>query len=380
MKISEKPEWGALATFVPNKDLPVYNWFYYKEGFSRDLVSRLIERFKIEKGQTVLDPFCGSGTTLLACREAGINSVGFDVHPVAIFAARVKTGRYEAGELKDVAKSLLKIRFQRPEIDIRSHIVRGAFNIHTLEDVLFFRNEIMAMEDAGIRDFFILALMNVAIKCSYAWKDGAVIKMRKHPVPPLRDILRRQLFRMIGDCGRFPKTKALCEAEIGDARRMKLKDNSIDAVITSPPYLNKIEYTKVYSIEEELFFEKKGVPSLRSYIGSEDDRVIDEENKIESIIDANDLPLPAKAYFNDMYEAIKELQRVCKNPAKVGIVVGNGCFPTGVVESDIILSKIAEKLGFDAQEILVLNKRWCTRNRVEKVGITRESLLIWEKR
>lgn len=380
MKISEKPEWGPLATFVPNKDLPVYNWFYYKEGFSRDLVAKLIERFKIEKGQTVLDPFCGSGTTLLACREAGINSVGFDVHPVAIFAARVKTGRYEAEKLKEVAKSLLKIRFQRPEIDIRSHIVRRAFNIHTLEDVLFFRNEIMAMEDAGIRDFFILALMNVAIKCSYAWKDGAVIKIRKHPVPPLRDILRRQLFRMIGDCGRFPKTKARCEAEIEDARRMKLKDNSIDAVITSPPYLNKIEYTKVYSIEEELFFEKKGVPSLRSYIGSEDDRVIDEENKIENITDANDLPLPAKAYFNDMYEAIKDLQRVCKNPAKVGIVVGNGCFPTGVVESDIILSKIAEKLGFDAQEILVLNKRWCTRNRVEKVGITRESLLIWEKR
>lgn len=373
------PGWGPLATFVPNKRQPVYNWFYYKEGFSRDLVFRIIEKFKLKKGESVLDPFCGSGTTLLACMQRGINSVGFDVHPVAAFAARVKTGRYDTGKLRDSAKALLKIKFQRPEIEIRNGLVKRSFNRHTLEDALFFRNEIMAMDDAEIRDFFLLALMNVTMKCSYVWKDGAVLKIKKHPVPPLRNMLRRQLNRMTKDVEHFERTDAECDAEAGDARRLKIESNTFDAVITSPPYLNKIEYTKVYHIEEELFFQHSKTPALRSYIGREDEKVIHEESKLENIMEGVDLPLPAKAYFNDMFEVIKELHRVCRKDARLGIVVGNGCFPDGVVESDIILSRMAEKLGFKAEEILVLNKRWCTKNRVEKVGVARESLLVWRK-
>ena len=92
-KIENKFEWGELATFVPNKPLPIYNWFYYKEGFSRELVLRLLEKFKA-KG-TVLDPFCGVGTTNLACREKGIDSVGFELSPLALFAAKAKTSDYD---------------------------------------------------------------------------------------------------------------------------------------------------------------------------------------------------------------------------------------------------------------------------------------------
>ena len=62
-------ESGKEATFVPNKQLPVYNWFYYKEGFSRDLVFSLIEQFGLGTDSVVLDPFAGSGTTLLVCRQ-----------------------------------------------------------------------------------------------------------------------------------------------------------------------------------------------------------------------------------------------------------------------------------------------------------------------
>ncbi|UCD02785.1 MAG: hypothetical protein JSV63_03305 [Candidatus Aenigmatarchaeota archaeon] len=94
MIMKEKPGWGSLATFIPNKKLPIYNWFYYKEGYSRDLVFRLIDRFRIGHGDTVLDPFCGVGTTMLACKQKGIRSIGFDVQPPAIFSSMVKTSDY----------------------------------------------------------------------------------------------------------------------------------------------------------------------------------------------------------------------------------------------------------------------------------------------
>jgi len=375
----EMPAWGPLATFIPNKCLPVYNWLYYKEGFARDLVFKMLEKFHVEKGSMVLDPFCGSGTTLLACREKSIDSIGFDTHPVALFAATVKTRSYEKEVLRKALDGMMSRGFRKPQMPGLSPLVRRAFNTHTLDDVIFFRNEIMSLEDSEIRDFFMLGLMNVAMKCSYAWKDGAVIKIRKHPVPPLRKLLKRQLIRMIKDAGKVQKSECKTLVQAGDARRMNIPEDSIDAVITSPPYLNKIEYANIYTIEEELFFEKRDVAYLRSFIGVRDEKIMDEQKKLDPFIDTSNLPVAAIAYFSDMLEVIKELHRVCREGARLAVVVGNGCFPEGVVDSDVVLSQMAEKLGFRANEIIVLNKRWCTRNRVEKVGMTRESLLVWEK-
>lgn len=381
MIMKDRLGWGPLATFVPNKREPIHNWFYYKEGFSHGLVSKLIGEFGLGEGNTVLDPFCGAGTTLLACKQAGIGSVGFDVHPVAVFAARVKTADYDAERLKEAAKELLKRRFSKPDIDARNPLIRRAFNRHTLDDVYFFRDAIISIDDRRARDFFLLALMNVTMKCSFAWKDGAVIKIRKHPVPPLRSLLRRQIHRMMKDLkksGGVPGN-AKTIAESGDARKMKLPDGSVDAVITSPPYLNKIEYTRIYSIEEELFFRERSKPALRSYIGVEDEKMLQGKSRLDKVMDTDGLPASAIAYFSDMHDAIREMHRVCKPGARLGIVVGNGCFPGGVVDSDVILSRIAEKAGFEANEILVMNKRWCTKNRVEKVGIARESLILWTR-
>ncbi|UCD02770.1 MAG: hypothetical protein JSV63_03225, partial [Candidatus Aenigmatarchaeota archaeon] len=281
--------------------------------------------------------------------------------------------------LEDAGKDVLKSKFSKPDPGELSPLTKRAFNRHTLEDVLFFREQIKKIQDNKIRDFLMLALINVAMKCSYAWKDGAVIKIRKHPVPPLRKLLSRQLRFMLKDLKRSETTDAECIVGFGDARKMKLANESIDSIITSPPYLNKIEYSRIYSIEEELFFRDMGLPPLRSHIGTRPEKVLQERNRLQDITDGAGFNPQTIAYFNDMYEVIKEFSRVCRPGARLGIVVGNGCFPEGVVDSDVILSRISEHVGFSPREILVLNKRWCTRNRVEKVGITRESLLIWEK-
>src|ERR1700690_3890488 len=76
--IEHRLDWRQLVTYVPNKKLPLYNWFKFKEGFSRDLVVRLFKEFAVRKGETIFDPFAGCGTTLLAGKEFGINGVGID--------------------------------------------------------------------------------------------------------------------------------------------------------------------------------------------------------------------------------------------------------------------------------------------------------------
>ena len=82
----------AVAPVRPQKILngEVHNWYRIILGYSDHLVSQLINQFKIQEGEWVLDPFCGSGTTLVECLKRGINAVGVDANPSSCFAARVK--------------------------------------------------------------------------------------------------------------------------------------------------------------------------------------------------------------------------------------------------------------------------------------------------
>ena len=248
-KLTERLSWGALATFVPNKELPIYNWYFYKEGFSAELVERLLEELGVRSGQTVLDPFSGSGTTLRACAERGVAAVGFDALPVNAFASRVKCRSYDREVLRAAAKELFRARFSRPDLREALPIMRSGFERHALEDVLFFRKAVAAVEPAEARELLLLALVNAAMKASWIWKDGGVLKVREHPVPPFRRLYERIAFRFIREAAEAPAITADVQASEGDARRLPLAAGSCDAVITSPPYLNNIDYIKVYAVE-----------------------------------------------------------------------------------------------------------------------------------
>lgn len=353
-KVEERLEWRELATFVPNKPLAIYNWFYYKEGFSKQLIDILINMFKLKQGDTVLDPFCGSGTTLLACKQRSINSAGLDVLPTAVFASKVKANDYDTERLREEAKILFRKKFHRLSWEFPK-IMRAMINKYALEDIAFFCS---AMEDFENHDFFTLALMNSAIKVSYAWKDGGVIKIKKHPTPPLRKLFQRTVYRMIKDLEHQEKGSAAIQVKQCDARNMDLADSSVDAVITSPPYLNNIDYTKLYAIED-FFMKMRHVPSVRSFLGVRDG-------------------ISREAYFEDMKKVLEEMHRVLKPDSYAAIVIGNAWLGEEI-ESDFLAAYLAAEAGFDVEKILVLNKRFALEQRTTRRGLLRESLIILRK-
>jgi len=320
----EKRKLAPYLSFQPNRRAPIHWWFEYKEGFSRDLVLWLAEQFNLDQNSLVLDPFCGTGTTQLACAEMGIRAIGFDSNPLLAFVARTKLAaphyNYNRQEIERQAKRLLKEKGggERLAIPPTPAIVERGFSKWALEDLLRFRAA-MSQLDEGARDFFLLALASAAIKASWTVKDGAMIRVVKKKVPPLPIALRSQLNKMLADLKRAPKISN--GAEVGDARDMDIESDSIDAVITSPPYINKLEYTKAYAIEEWIIFEK-----------------IEEEKKV--------LGISKESYFADMEKSLGEMARVCKSGAKVAIVIGGGCFPDGVVQSDEEVARLSEKFGF----------------------------------
>ncbi len=366
---------GELATFVSNKKLGIYNWLYYKEGFSRELVFLLAKKFGLQEGQTVLDSFCGVGTTPLACKELELNCFAFDVSTVAVFAAKVKTQNYDLEKLHAAAKKLFAEKFQRIKIGELPKFIKRAFSIYALEDIIFFKTKIIELiQEKEIQDLFLLGLINASTKCTYAEKHGGAIKFnKKRHLPPFRKLFKQVMQKFFKELKSFHSSSSKIVVEKADARNLPLPENSVDAIISSPPYLNKIEYANVYAIEQNLFFNEPGKPAVRSFIGENVSQEI--KQVFEEGFDKK-LPEIAKAYFFDMNLALKEMFRVLKPKGKAALIIGQGCFPEKVIESDELLAVLAEKIGFQVQEIIVVNKRFCMRNRTEKVGVMKESIVF----
>ena len=349
MKLTSAPELKPFVTFVPNKIEPIHNWYYYKEGYSKKLVEAFLKEFDVKKGEIVLDPFCGVGTTPLACRQNNINSIGFDVSPLTVFVSDVKTRHYNLDDLEKYVRQALKWKFVKPKQIPQQKWLKKMFSPYVLEDIVFYKKKIFEIKDEKIRNFLMLGLIDAAMKCSYAYKDGAFVRVVKKGLPPLKKIFSYKIRKMLRDVREFnPESEP--QIDIADCRVLPLKDKSVDYIISSPPYLNKIEYTKIYKTEYELFFHLPE-SNIRSFIGETED-----------------------AYFEDMRKCLKEMRRVCRK--KAAIVIGGGCFPDHVVEVDVRLAEIAEEVGWKVEDIFVARNSWCTKKGNVKVGQIRESVIV----
>ena len=80
---------GAPNRMRPD-DHPVHDWYRFVLSFPPHLVREYLDRLGVQTGDTVLDPFCGTGTTLVECKKMGIDSVGLERNPMAHFASSVK--------------------------------------------------------------------------------------------------------------------------------------------------------------------------------------------------------------------------------------------------------------------------------------------------
>lgn len=364
-RIEYRKELGKMATYFGNVRLPIFNWFYYKEAFSRELVLNIIKSYNL-KG-LILDPFCGCGTTLLACSEIGIDSIGFDILPIAILSSKAKILDYDMDRLKETAKIILKKPFKSCEVSFPKYIERY-FSRNNLKDMAFFLKIIKDI-DNDMRFFFRLAFINSAIQTSYSHKDGGILKFKKRKTAPFRYVFKYNILKMIKDLKVFRHKKGKASVCFGDARTLPLDTSIISAVITSPPYLGQTDYQRVYRLEN--FFACSLNISER-FIGKE------KKGVLPSFFSQH-LPEKTKPYFFDMYKVLKEMYRVCEKDGKVCMIVANAFIDDALIECDLLLSKMAEHLGFILKKIIVLNERYALKERTKKVGILRESLIILEK-
>ncbi|PIU21459.1 MAG: hypothetical protein COT15_02220 [Candidatus Diapherotrites archaeon CG08_land_8_20_14_0_20_34_12] len=359
---------GLAVTFIPNKTIPIHNWFYYKEGYSKELVEWLIKKWKISG--KILDPFCGVGTTLLAAKELGFESIGCDVSPLAVLAAHVKTRDYNLEELKQEFSKIRGIKLM-PEGRVQAEKwMKRLFYTKTLENILIYKGEIEKIKDEKIKDFFMLALIACTDMVMLATKQGGSLRLTKKPPIPIKPIFIRKIKHMVRDLERKPVNVGQGkEPEVlqADAREMLLEKESVDCIITSPPYLNKIEYTTVYKAELGIFF-KHQETRLRAFIGEEKFQA---ENE-------TDEPLIAQAYFKDIEKVLQNCYEMLKPKGLAFFELAGACFPTHTIECDERIAEIAERIGFKLKEIVVCREIACYRI-AGNSGKVRESIVVLEK-
>lgn len=402
---SEHPSYRQLVTYVPNKTIPIYNWFKFKEGFSRQLVLNLSVKFGLKNDAIVYDPFVGCGTSLLACKELGLTAIGTDMLPVAVFVSQAKiTDWPNRDTLLRAAQKLFAIPFKTPNSTLpQIRIINLAFPAEVQEQIMFFKEQLDAFEQP-IRNFLLLGLLSILESVSLTSKDGQFLRLVDKPIPSVRDALHAMLLSMISDLSTMRafsvKAKGNASVMLGDARDLCLPANlhgNVDAVITSPPYLNRYDYSRSYVLElcllnvqshQDLVAVRHSL--LRSHIESRDhenktinlpalDEILAELHQKE--LNNERVPIMVKAYFEDMNLVIKNLATYLKPGGKVALVVANAQFAGESIPTDLFLSELAAKHGLDTEEI------WITRykgNSSQQMAIygrrpVRESIVFWKK-
>ncbi|MFQ5770428.1 MAG: DNA methyltransferase [bacterium] len=395
-----------LVTYVPNKNIPVYNWFKYKEGFSRELVFRLLKELEIEKDETVLDPFAGCGTTLLACKEFGYSAIGLEILPVAAYVAKIKLLNWpDLNILSKHIEELFKKKITTPQGQFPNvRIIDKAFSENVQNQILFYKEAIQKF-DPPARDFLMLGLISILEQISYTSKDGQFLRLVDKKIPPVKNVLERQLRQMLEDLRQqkqllFPNGNASAEIFEGDARESCLPEDywgKIAGVITSPPYLNRYDYSRTYSLElctisVETFDELRDIRHrlLRSHIESKEHKgkeidlpAIDEILKAleQKKLNNSRIPIMIRGYFEDMNLVIKNLSLYLKPGGKVALVVANARFEGEYVPTDLILCELAKQHSLETERIWITRFKGNSSQQIAKYGRqpVRETIVFWRK-
>jgi len=385
MKISEILSLGRFMTFQESKQKPFHGWFYYKEGYAPEIVDYAVKKEGLCCGDNkLLDPFCGAGTSLLAAKNLAMRGFGIDASELAVFVSRAKCANYSKEDAKEAQDFLAMLPRLKKEPGLRWGFElfdpRAAFPKRNLNEILCVRQAIIESDcSEKAKNLLLLALISILPRASVVIKDGGVLRIDKRKrAMPAKEAFKRKLKQMISDIESSQFFGPEPYVELGDARALGFEDDSFDIVVTSPPYLNNIDYSKIYGLELSLLFldpeitKKTRAHLLHSFIK---DSAVPSGIPEEAGEAGSKLPIVG-AYFADMEKVLKETQRVLKEGRSAYIVVSNSVIFKEHIMVDEILARIAERLGMDCE--IEVGAYRIADVKPQKIK-TRESIVICKK-
>lgn len=416
--------------FSVNQDLPVHRWFHFKEGFAANILTAAGVDTSIlnDEGKVFLDPFCGSGTSLLAGdiqHHWHCQRIGVEINPFLSFVTRTKTSwrDYKPDRIEELGKKILATPLKRrlprnqwPELStFHNSEMFSPSKVSALVDAV---NRIYGLTDLE-RDVLMLGIAAAAERVSFYRKDGrALRKLRsKSKIVERKNLVVDDVLRDIWSGyatdlrllqSQDDNNRGSCMVIQGDGREISFPDGleimpgQVNLIAYSPPYLNQIDYTEVYKVElwllrfvtnqEQMLSLRK--QTLRSHASvaffangtNLPEDVINSVLLAASIVEKTGTKWhlrfrdTAFGYFEDMLSSLSRQYELLVPNGQAVCVVANSSHGSKShrvpVVSDLLIARLAQSIGFEVEKLLVARKM---PRRDSINGFSRESVIILKR-
>ncbi|MBI4823720.1 MAG: hypothetical protein HY805_05765 [Nitrospirae bacterium] len=370
-----------------NKYGIVHRWYNYLEEFPYTLIEDKIKEYQIKPSSLVIDPFVGSGTTLVSANMFRCNAIGFDTNPLMVFISTVKTtweidlthlkkevykvGREFLENIKDYDKLHLKKGF----IGLMPKKELNQWLSPTLQkEVNLLKNIIDEVESPKIRNALLLALAKSCFDASYVSLCPGTTFYPFREKEEFWDLFIQKIIQVYDDLKAIQRhnhygTSTLINDTCLNADKY-IKPKSIDFIITSPPYPNDLEYTRQTRLELYLLDFVKNMGEVqqikRKMVKGSTKLIFKESNSevfaskfnevkivsdriYEQTKDKNwgfDYPRMVREYFGDMYLCLRNFYSLMKKDAHFLLVVGDQTVKGVYIPVCDVLIKMAEEIGY----------------------------------
>lgn len=412
MKASSRADRQALDRSNPelnqvrDEDRAIHRWYRFILSFPPHLVQDYLNRFELTSHHQVLDPFCGTGTTVVECKKRGIASVGIEANPMAWFAGSVKVdwtpdpmelleSAQQIGELAAIALQTTPHQRELPE-EKQKIILKNSISPLPLHKTLVLLEQIDLHANPANSRHLKLALAKAVITSISNLQFGPEVGIGKaKPDAPVVDAWLREVGAMVEDLSQLQVREAPpARIHHADSRQILnvLEPGSIDGVITSPPYPNEKDYTRTTRLESVLLGFIQNKAQLRSlkeglirsntrnvFKADTDDVWVSQHPEIQQIareIEERRIaygktsgferlyPRTVKLYFGGMAKHLADLRSVLRPGAQLAYVVGDQkSYLQVMVRTGTLLGDIAQGLGYELVDIDLFRTRLSTATR-----------------
>lgn len=420
--VDESERFSALVNMSTANKLPFHRWIRYREGYAGELVKEILRRYPISlKSHFVLDPMCGSGSTLVAASEQGFDAMGLDVNGYAILATNVKCAKYSGADTERIQVWLDQLHGL--DASVSSSVVEDGiakyFPPENYKTLLHLREWILNIKaPQKDKNFLLLGLLACLEDCSDRKKDGNGLATRPSPVQDVKKRFHEQLAMMLEDVKRTRiHKKSNCLAYDCSATDLKVPvqefakktNKKLGSIIFSPPYANSFDYFESYKLE--LIFGKFTTSEL---ISDARTRLIrnyriakpkEQEHKFELVellckevlnqvpqkefeTGTRDgrtrlVPNMLRGYFEDMRNVLKLGYDALDTDGVMHIVVDQSAYVGVPIPTDLILASIGEDIGFKVTGLINCRRANTSGQQLKKYpylkSLLRESIVSLRK-
>ncbi len=414
-----------IGSAKDNFKSPVHNWYKFTAGFSHKFVDEIItkENLKNRKNSQIFDPFAGCGTTLVSSQKAGINAVGNEGQEFMYDVIRAKLNwkitDNEFEEILTYISQYLVKGYKKFDFKTDTHeLLKSLYEKKTLITLYLIRNAILSLSSNKYKLFFKLALSQTLHKvCIHPIAVPYISRNKtlENTGDPWQ-IFEVSARKMLSDAKLYTKNKKTSKIHLHDSRFLNksIEDDECNLCITSPPYLNNLDYGEVSKVHTHFFeitdnwndittkVRKKLVTGSTTHYNQSDfnlenfsksDFFLDNKNIGESLLRTTasiktiskerlgkkSFDLLTLFYFQDMYHVLKEIRRVVRSRGKAYLILGDSA-PYGVyVPTTDILGQISKNIGFKDYEIHKIRARgtkWKTLKYRHSLELTENVLIL----